>query len=323
MSDLISWNGISNNFIYPGQVLKVSAGSSSTSNTTGGSNTSSTGNTTTGNAAATYTVKSGDSVWGISNSKGISMSDLISWNGISNNFIYPGQVLKVSAGSSSTGTSTPSTGTSTGSTTTNTGTTTNTTTSATYTVKSGDSVWGISNSKGISMSDLISWNGISNNFIYPGQVLKVSAGSSSSTTSTVTTPVTNNTTSTTTTPTTNTTTGSVKTITVKSGDSVWKIANSNGISMANLISWNNISNNFIYPGQVLKVSAGSSNATTVTTTNTTTPTTATTGKTVTVKAGESVWGISSAHGITMAQLISWNNIQNNFIYPGETLKIAQ
>jgi LysM repeat protein len=173
------------------------------------------------------------------------------------------------------------------------------------------------------MSDLISWNGISNNFIYPGQVLKVSAGSSSTTTSTVTTPVTNNTTSTTTTPTTNTTTGSVKTITVKSGDSVWKIANSNGISMANLISWNNISNNFIYPGQVLKVSAGSSNATTVTTTNTTTPTTATTGKTVTVKAGESVWGISSAHGITMAQLISWNNIQNNFIYPGETLKIAQ
>ncbi|HCD4590239.1 TPA: LysM peptidoglycan-binding domain-containing protein, partial [Enterococcus faecium] len=28
-------------------------------------------------------------------------------------------------------------------------------------------------------------------------------------------------------------------------------------------------------------------------------------------------------GITMAQLIEWNNIKNNFIYPGQTLIVAK
>ncbi|WP_407080717.1 LysM peptidoglycan-binding domain-containing protein [Enterococcus faecium] len=40
-------------------------------------------------------------------------------------------------------------------------------------------------------------------------------------------------------------------------------------------------------------------------------------------AGESVWGVADSHGITMAQLIEWNNIKNNFIYPGQTLIVAK
>src|SRR5699024_2659624 len=47
------------------------------------------------------------------------------------------------------------------------------------------------------------------------------------------------------------------TYTVKSGDSIWLIANNHGISMNNLRSWNNISGDFIYPGQKLVVKKGS------------------------------------------------------------------
>lgn len=41
--------------------------------------------------------------------------------------------------------------------------------------------------------------------------------------------------------------------TVKSGDSVWRIANKHGISESDLIQNNNIKNNLIYPGQRLKI----------------------------------------------------------------------
>ncbi|WP_157055587.1 LysM peptidoglycan-binding domain-containing protein, partial [Liquorilactobacillus cacaonum] len=46
--------------------------------------------------------------------------------------------------------------------------------------------------------------------------------------------------------------------TVKSGDSLWAIANKYGISVANLKSWNSLSSDTIYVGQSLKVSDSSS-----------------------------------------------------------------
>ncbi|MGM9903854.1 LysM peptidoglycan-binding domain-containing protein [Enterococcus hirae] len=331
MAQLIEWNNIKNNFVYPGQKLTIKGGQASGSSTTNaGNNTTSSGNssTSTTNNNSTgkrYTVKSGDSVWGISNAHGISMAQLIEWNNIKNNFVYPGQSLIVSNGGSSATSNKPSTGTSTPS--------TGTTVSGTkYTVKAGDSVWGVSNKHGISMAQLIEWNNIKNNFIYPGQQLIVSNSSSSATTNQVK-PTTN--------PTTNTSQNNASqgtgTYTVKAGESVWSVANKNGISMNQLIEWNNIKNNFIYPGQKLIVKGGTTTSakttpTTKATTNTTvnTPNTSaatsitTTGdKIYTVKAGESVWGVADKHDITMDQLIEWNNIKNNFIYPGQKLIVKK
>ncbi|WP_156648656.1 LysM peptidoglycan-binding domain-containing protein, partial [Liquorilactobacillus mali] len=53
---------------------------------------------------------------------------------------------------------------------------------------------------------------------------------------------------------------STSTYTVKSGDSLWAIANKYGVSVANLKSWNSLSSNIIYVGQSLKVSNSSSQA---------------------------------------------------------------
>ncbi|KRL61781.1 muramidase family protein [Latilactobacillus fuchuensis] len=270
---------------------------------TGNNNTGSTTTPTTPATGTKYTVKSGDSVWAIANKYGISTTDLISWNNIKNNMIHPGDVLIVSKTATGNGNSNSG----------NTGSTTTPTTPATgtkYTVKSGDSVWAIANKYGISTTDLISWNNIKNNMIHPGDVLIVSksaAGSGNSNSGN---------TGSTTTPATGTK------YTVKSGDSVWAIANKYGISMANLVKWNSIRNNFIYPGQVLVVSQSGSGSTSTGNTGSGSTTTNQTGKTYTVKSGDSVWAIANKSGISMATLVQLNNIKNNFIYPGQVLKLG-
>lgn len=120
-------NGISNvNLIYVGQTLKVSGA-------------------TTASTAGTYTVRYGDTLSAIASRYGTSTSALASINGIANpNRIYPGQVLKLSGGSST----------------------------RSYTVRSGDTLSGIASRLGTSWTALKAKNGLANaNLIYPGQTL--------------------------------------------------------------------------------------------------------------------------------------------------------
>ena len=172
-----------------------------------------------------------------------------------------------------------------------------------YTVASGDSVWGIANKFGITMDQLCSWNNIRNNFIYPGQKLTINGGTAKQTTNTGTI---------------STTTASAGSYTVASGDSVWSVANKHGITMDQLRNWNNIKNDFIYPGQRLVVKNGTGSKSQA---NTTTATSSTNAGSYTVASGDSVWSVANKHGITMDQLRSWNNIKNDFIYPGQALII--
>lgn len=316
MAQLIEWNNIKNNFVYPGQQLIVSnGGSSNTGANTGNTSGSNSSNSSSSNTASgtKYTVKTGDSVWSVSNKYGITMAQLIQWNNIQNNFIYPGQQLTVS-NSGSTNSASSNTGSSANTNNSSSANTGSSSSQGTYTVKAGESVWSVANKNGITMNQLIEWNNIKNNFIYPGQQLIVKGGNSVNTNTGSTTsaakPNTPNTSATT------STSSSGNTMyTVKAGESVWSVANKHHITMDQLIEWNNIKNNFIYPGQQVIVKKGSSQ-----TTNQQAPAGS---KTYTVKSGESVWGVADSHGITMAQLIEWNNIKNNFIYPGQTLIVAK
>ncbi|WP_146028740.1 LysM peptidoglycan-binding domain-containing protein, partial [Tetragenococcus halophilus] len=68
------------------------------------------------------------------------------------------------------------------------------------------------------------------------------------------------------------------------------------------------------PGQELTVSNGSSSNNS--NSNSSSNSNNSSGGSYTVKAGDSVWLIADQNGITMNQLRDWNNIQNDFVYPG-------
>lgn len=287
-SKLAQLNSISNpNLIYVGQRLLVNQSSNSNSSSSGQSSSTTT-NTET--SSASYTVKSGDTLSGIASQYNTTVNQIISLNQLSNpNLIYVGQVLKLK-NSQTTNSSSSSSSTA-------------ATTVGTYTVKAGDTLSAIASRYSTSSSTLASLNSLSNpNLIYVGQVLKVSsnASTSSSTSSSA-----------------NSTVTTAASYTVKAGDTLSAIAAKYGTTYQALASTNSISNpNDIYVGQVIKVSAtataASSQAASSTNSN----------GSYTVKSGDTLYGIALANGLNWQTLAKQNGISDpNVIFVGQKLSL--
>lgn len=287
-SKLAQLNSISNpNLIYVGQRLLVNQSSNSNSSSSGQSSSTTT-NTET--SSASYTVKSGDTLSGIASQYNTTVNQIVSLNQLSNpNLIYVGQVLKLK-NSQTTNSSSSSSSTA-------------ATTVGTYTVKAGDTLSAIASRYSTSSSTLASLNSLSNpNLIYVGQVLKVSsnASTSSSTSSSA-----------------NSTVTTAASYTVKSGDTLSAIAAKYGTTYQALASTNSISNpNDIYVGQVIKVSAtataASSQAASSTNSN----------GSYTVKSGDTLYGIALANGLNWQTLAKQNGISDpNVIFVGQKLSL--
>ncbi|MHC5215695.1 LysM peptidoglycan-binding domain-containing protein [Enterococcus sp. LJL128] len=323
IANIKSWNNLSSDVIYIGQKLTVQKGSSSGGSTGGGS--SSGGNNNSGGSGTTtdtyYTVKSGDSLWAIANINGVSIANLRSWNNISGDIIHPGQRLIVKKGSGGSSGGNTGGGSSSSGGNNNSGGSTGTTTDTYYTVKSGDSLWAIANINGVSIANLRSWNNISGDIIYPGQrliVKKGSGGSSGGNTGGGSSSSGGN----------NNSGGSTGTTTdtyytVKSGDSLWAIANINGVSIANLRSWNNISGDIIYPGQRLVVKKGSGGSSSSgSSSNNSGGSSSSNSKTHAVKSGDTLWGLAQQYSTTVQRIKQLNNLSGDTIYIGQQLKVA-
>ncbi|MCU0416489.1 MAG: LysM peptidoglycan-binding domain-containing protein [Cytophagaceae bacterium] len=109
-----------------------------------------------------YTVKSGDALGTIAARYGVTVTDIKRWNSLSSSTIRIGQRLVIYKKGIASGT------------TTGTVSRTTTTTSPTYyTVKSGDSLWTISQKTGVSVEKLKKLNGLTSGSIRPGQKLKL------------------------------------------------------------------------------------------------------------------------------------------------------
>lgn len=108
------------------------------------------------------------------------------------------------------------------------------------------------------------------------------------------------------------------TYTVKSGDTLGEIANRSGVSVDNLVKWNNIKDkNLIVVGQALKLKAPVAKPQPK-------PQAKPTAKTYTVKSGDTLSEIADRHGMSISQIASLNNIKNvNLINVGQVLKVTE
>jgi len=158
-----------------------------------------------------------------------------------------------------------------------------TSTDNTYTVKSGDSLWSIASRYGTTVSELMRINNLTSSNLQIGQVLRLRE---------------------------NITQNDTNTYTVKSGDSLWSIANRYGTTVDTLRTLNNLTSNVLMIGQVLKVPASSLDAGVETGENT-----------YTIKSGDSLWSIASRYGTTVDILKKLNNLSSNNLQIGQVLKV--
>lgn len=155
-----------------------------------------------------------------------------------------------------------------------------------YTVKSGDTLWKIANAKGISVDDLKKANNLTNNSLTLGQILKIPKKSAPEI-------------------------PSGNTYTVKSGDSLYEIANKYKTTVAELKSINNLTSENLKIGQVLKVP--NDNGASVTPPE----------NIYTVKSGDSLYKIANQFGVSVADIMTANNLNNSSLSIGQRLVIPK
>ena len=106
--------------------------------------------------------------------------------------------------------------------------------------------------------------------------------------------------------------------TVRSGDSLSGIAQRYGVRLRDLLQWNHLTTTLIRPGQQLVVWKPKA----------TTPARpkieldAEGLQRHTVQSGETLWGLSRAFDVSVAQLQEWNQLQNALIRPGQQLVVS-
>jgi len=190
----------------------------------------------------------------------------------------------------------------------------NETEAATYKVQPGDSLWAIAQKYNVSLAQLKSLNQLSSDVIYPNQVLETGSGETSQTTPSSTT---NQSVST-----------ATSTYTVKSGDTLSKIAIQHNISLNDLMAWNNLTSSLIYPGDVLVVSgqgqsasAGNQNQNSAPPSNQNSSTEGGSTITYTIKSGDTLSAIAFKYKVSIQDLMAWNNLATTLIFPGNTLTV--
>lgn len=102
---------------------------------------------------------------------------------------------------------------------------------------------------------------------------------------------------------------------VQPGDSLWKISQKFGISIAKIKQYNKLTGDTIYTGQQLKLSESDSPGQS-----------GNQGMEYTyhrVAAGDSLWTISRRYGVSVDSIIRLNGLASTVIYPGQNLKVKE
>ncbi|QTC40493.1 LysM peptidoglycan-binding domain-containing protein [Bacillus sp. V3] len=190
----------------------------------------------------------------------------------------------------------------------------------THKVEPGDTLWSLSKKYDVSISELKQLNKLRSTVIFPRQQLIVTKNSTSSV---PTDPK----------PSSPTVVEAGKIYTVKSGDTLIRIANSHSISLADLKKWNQISSHIIYPGQKLKVSTSASpqveeppkieEDTNGNENNSAPPTPKPQNVLYSVKSGDTLYKISKEFSVSVQEIKQWNNLKSDVIHIGLKLEITK
>lgn len=175
------------------------------------------------------------------------------------------------------------------------------------TVQKGDSLWKLSREYKTSVNAIKLTNKLSKDTIFAGQVLQI-PGTSEKPSTSAQKPVAAQ--------------AQQSTYTVKSGDSLWVIAKDHKVSVSELKSLNGLKSDIIRPGQKLKVSKGTSSAP-VSQPKPAAPAPAPSPATSVYKVqlGDYLGKIANLFDLTVAELKAMNNLKNDVVYAGQTLKV--
>ena len=105
----------------------------------------------------------------------------------------------------------------------------------------------------------------------------------------------------------------VSTYTVKSGDTLYLIANQYQTTVTALKNSNHLTSDYILVGKILKIPNGS---------NKTPVTSAKKPSTYSVKSGDTLWKISTNHGLSVAQLKTYNHLTSDMLNVGQVLRLT-
>ena len=230
----------------------------------------------------TYTVKAGDTLYGISNQFGVSVTELAELNNIKGSNLQIGQELTIPGTAG-----------------------TNPNNMFMYTVKPGDTLYSIARKYKITVNDIVNLNYLKNNNLYVGQVLRIPETYTKEEDMILPNYI---------------------NYVVTSGDTLYSIARKNNISVDTLIKDNAITNNNLQIGQNLKIRVPSNSIVDIeecigpdyTPPENTTPTI-----TYTVQKGDSLYSIANRFNTSVSSIINLNNLTSNNLSIGQQLKIPQ
>ena len=156
-----------------------------------------------------------------------------------------------------------------------------------YVVKRGDTLWGISNQYGVNVSELASLNNVTAETLKVGQELLIPLKSG-------------------------TNPDNMFMYTVKKGDSLYAIAKVYNTSVTEIKRINNLTNNNLYIGQVLRIPEMYTKPSDMSDPS---------YINYTVKSGDTLYGIAKKYGVSVDTIVQDNALKNNILSIGQNLKI--
>ena len=226
----------------------------------------------------TYTVKSGDTLYGISNQFGVSVTELAELNGIKGSFLAVGTVLKIPGTSG-----------------------TNPNNLFMYTVVSGDTLSKIARKYNTTVDAIKKLNYLTTDNLKIGQVIRIPEMY---------------------TPEEDMYMPSFINYIVKKGDSLYSIAKSNNIDIDTLKKDNSLTSNIINVGQILRIRTDEVNIEIEECFGPDyNPPEETTTVTYTVKKGDSLYSIAKKYNTSVDNIKKKNNLKSNLLSIGQQLKI--